>query len=68
MPSITQFPFPSDTTPESQVAEWITEAVDPEKYRANTYEKRLAKVRVRDRIRYARKIKKTTAEVGKRPH
>ena len=58
MSSITQFPFPSDTAPESQVVEWIAEAVDPKKYQTSQDEKRLARVRVQGRIRYTRKIKK----------
>ena len=58
MSSITQFPFPSDTAPESQVVEWIAEVVDPEEYQASSDGKRLVRVRVQGRIRYARKIKK----------
>jgi len=58
MPSITQFPFPSGTAPEPQVVEWIAEVINPEKYRANKDEKRLARIRVQGRIRYARKVKK----------
>ena len=30
MSSITQFPFPSDTVPESQVVEWLTEVLYPD--------------------------------------
>ena len=29
MSSITQFPFPSDTAPESQVVEWLAEVIAP---------------------------------------
>jgi hypothetical protein len=58
MSSITQFPFPSGTAPESQVVEWIAEVIDPKKYQASSHGKRLARVRVQGRIRYARKIKK----------
>ena len=58
MSSITQFPFPSGTAPESQVVEWIAEVVDPKKYQTSQDEKKLVRVRVQGRIRYTRKIKK----------
>ena len=58
MSSITQFPFPSGTAPESQVVEWLAEVVDSEKYRKGGEDRSYAKKLVRSRIRYARKIKK----------
>jgi hypothetical protein len=58
MSSITQFPFPSDTAPESQVVEWLAEVLYPKEYRKGGYDTSKAKNRVRSRIRYARKIKK----------
>jgi len=58
MSSITQFPFLSDTAPESQVVEWIAEVVDSEEYRKGGDDRSQAKKRIRGRIRYARKIKK----------
>ncbi len=58
MSSITQFPFPSDTAPESQVVEWLAEVLYPKEYRKGGFDRSYAKKLVRSRIRYARKIKK----------
>ena len=58
MSSITQFPFPSGTAPESQVVEWLAEVVDSEEYRKGGEDRSFVKKLVRSRIRYARKIKK----------
>ena len=58
MSSITQFPFPSDTAPESQVVEWIAEVLYLKRYRKGGDDRSYVKKRVRSRIRYARKIKK----------
>ena len=60
MSSITQFPFPSGTgtAPESQVLEWLAEALYPKEYRKGGYDRSKAKNRVRCRISYARNVTK----------
>jgi hypothetical protein len=50
MSSTKQFPFYSDTAPESQVVEWLAEVLYPKEYRKGGYDRSKAKNCIRCRI------------------